>query len=253
LDIEPILKNLVKVKMMLKKALNVKLFADGADKQGMAEMYKNELISGFTTNPTLMRKAGVTDYKGFAHEIIRLIPDRSISFEVFSDDFNEMYKQALEISSWGSNVYAKIPVMNTKGESSIPLIKKLAAANVKQNVTALMTLDQVREVTKALADGPSAYVSVFAGRIADTGCDPMPIMEASVAILKPHAQLELIWASTREVFNIFQADKIGCHIITVPNDMLNKLADVVGKDLEEYSLDTVKMFYRDGVGAGFCL
>lgn len=230
--------------------LNVKIFADGANKKDMLEMYRHPHVSGFTTNPTLMCKAGITDYAGFAHDIIQCIPDRSISFEVFSDDFDEMYEQAMLIKTWGKNVYVKMPVMNTKRQSSVPLIRQLAKAGVKQNVTALMTLDQVEEVTDALKDGPSAYISVFAGRIADTGRDPLPIMQKSVEIMKPHNQLELIWASPRELLNIFQADEIGCHIITVTNDILKKLS-LVGKDLMDYSLETVEMFYRDAMSAGF--
>lgn len=232
--------------------LNTKLFADGADKSGMLEMYHNPMIKGFTTNPTLMRKAGITDYKAFALDILSVIKDRPISFEVFSDDFNEMHDQAMEIARWGKNVYVKIPVTNTKGQSACPLIKQLAHAGVKQNVTALMTLDQVKDVTHALSEGPSAYVSVFAGRIADTGRNPMDIMQTAVNYLKPYPQLELIWASPRELFNIFQADQIGCHIITATNDILKKL-ELVGKNLTEYSLETVKMFYNDAKQAGFSL
>lgn len=232
--------------------LKTKIFADGADKKGMLEMYNNPLIGGFTTNPTLMHKAGIVDYKAFALDILQTIKDRPISFEVFSDDFNEMYAQALEIASWGSNVYVKIPVSNTQGKPATDLIRQLAHSGVKQNVTALMTLDQVREVTAALADGPSAYVSVFAGRIADTGRDPMATMIESLKIMSPYSQLELIWASPRELLNIFQADDIGCHIITVTNDVLKKLA-LVGKNLDEYSLETVKMFYQDATAAGFKL
>lgn len=233
-------------------SLKTKLFADGADKSGMLEMHQNIIIKGFTTNPTLMRKAGITDYKAFAKDILSHINDRPISFEVFSDDFNEMLQQALEIASWGQNVYVKIPVTNTKGQPSYDLIHQLANAGVKQNVTAIMTLDQVRHVSAALADGLSAYVSVFAGRIADTGRDPVPMMTAAVELLRPYPQLELIWASPREVLNIFQADQIGCHIITVTNDLLKKLT-IVGKDLHEYSLETVKMFYDDAIKAGFNL
>ena len=230
--------------------LTVKIFADGADKKGILEMHQNPLITGFTTNPTLMRKAGITDYQAFAIDILESIHREPISFEVFSDDFDEMYRQAMLIASWGENVYVKIPVMNTKGQSSIPLIQKLAKAGVKQNVTALMTLDQVREVTQALAGGPSAYISVFAGRIADTGRDPLPIMIESLEIMRPHSQLELIWASPRELLNIFQADDIGCHIITVTNDILKKMS-IVGKDLLQFSLETVEMFRQDAVAAGF--
>lgn len=233
----------------MKKTLKTKIYADGADKKSMLSLLNNPMVKGFTTNPTLMRKAGVQDYKAFALEILKEIP-QSISFEVFADDLNEMHKQAMEIATWGKNVYVKIPVMNTKGESTAPLIKKLAEKGVKQNVTALMTTEQVKEVTAALAKGPSSYISVFAGRIADTGRDPLPIMQESVAIMKPHSQLELIWASPRELLNVIQADEIGCHIITVTNDILNKLS-LIGKDLLEYSLDTVKMFRTDAVAAGF--
>ncbi len=237
---------------MLIPNLKVKLFADGADKKGMFEMNQHSLISGFTTNPTLMKKAGITNYKAFAQEIVQMIPDKPISFEVFSDNFYEMHDQALEISSWGENVYVKIPVTNTKAESSLRLIRQLAKAGVKQNVTALMTLGQVRDVSMALAEGPSAYISVFAGRIADTGRDPIPVMAAAIEMLRPYPQLELIWASTRELLNIFQANEIGCHIITVPNDLLNKFGNI-GKDLHEFSLETVNMFYQDAVSAGFSL
>jgi transaldolase len=232
--------------------LNVKIFADGADKAGIFDMYSKPHIKGFTTNPTLMQKAGINDYQSFALEILETIRDRPISFEVFSDDFAEMKRQALKIASWGENVYVKIPVTNTHGEPATELIRELAKAGVKQNVTALMTLQQVCEVTAALAEGPAAYVSVFAGRIADTGFDPLPLMTEAVSIMAPHPQLELIWASPRELLNIFQADAIGCHVITVTNDILKKL-DLVGKDLGEYSLDTVKMFRNDAVKAGFQL
>lgn len=232
--------------------LNVKIFADGADKNSMLEMQQDPFIKGFTTNPTLMKKAGITNYEAFARDILTHIQHEPISFEVFSDDFDEMYQQALQIASWGNNVYVKIPVTNTQGKSAAPLIQKLARAGVKQNVTALMTLDQVKEVADALAEGPAANISVFAGRIADTGRDPLPIMIESVRIMKPHAQLELIWASPRELLNIFQADEIGCHIITVTNDILKKLY-LVNKDLNEFSLETVKMFYEDATNAGFKL
>lgn len=232
--------------------LKTKLFADGADKQSMLDMYRNPMIQGFTTNPTLMRKAGITDYKAFALDILSVIKDRPISFEVFSDDFDEMHQQALEIAHWGENVYVKIPVTNTQGTSACSLIKQLAEAGVKQNVTALMTLDQVQKVTAALMHGPSSYVSVFAGRIADTGRDPMDIMKAAVECLEPHPQLELIWASPRELLNIFQANQIGCHIITATHDILKKL-ELVGKDLHAFSLETVKMFRDDAIKAGFTL
>ena len=232
--------------------LQIKIFADGADKKGMLEMYHNPLIKGFTTNPTLMRKAGISDYQEFAIDILNTIKDRPISFEVFSDDFNEMYSQAMQIASWGKNVYVKIPVTNTHGKPAYDLIEQLAKKGVKQNVTALMTLDQVSNVSEALSHGPEACISVFAGRIADTGRDPIPLMEKSLEIMRPHAQLELIWASPRELLNIFHGDQMGCHIITVTNDILKKL-NLVGKDLKEYSLETVKMFYDDAVKAGFTL
>jgi transaldolase len=232
--------------------LSVKIFADGADKAGMLEMYAKPLIKGFTTNPTLMRKAGITDYVAFAHEIIKLIPDRPISFEVFDDEFEEMERQALEISSWGENVNVKIPIMNTRGQPSYGLLRRLALAGVKINVTALMTLEQVRDAGTALAASPSSIVSVFAGRIADSGRDPVPLMAAAVELLRPYPNLELLWASPRELLNIFQADDVGCHIITVTNDVLKKLS-LVGKDLHEFSLDTVKMFYNDAQSAGYQL
>jgi transaldolase len=232
--------------------LKVKLFADGADKAGMLEMYANPLIKGFTTNPTLMHKAGVRDYQSFAREIAAAIPDRPISLEVFADEFDEMERQALEISSWGENINVKIPVMNTKRQPSYDLLRRLARAGVKLNVTALMTLDQVREVSQTLAESPAAYVSVFAGRIADTGRDPVPLMAAAVELLRPFPQQELIWASPRELLNILQADAVGCHIITATNDILKKLI-LVGKDLHDYSLDTVKMFYKDARQARYQL
>jgi transaldolase len=232
--------------------LRIKIFADGADLAGMLEMAKKPYIAGFTTNPTLMRKAGISDYRTFAHEVIAAIPDRPLSFEVFSDEFADMERQAYEIASWGSNVYVKIPVSTTKGEPCYGLIQRLAQAGVKQNITAMMTLSQVREVAAALADGPSSYVSVFAGRIADTGRDPVPLMAAAVELLRPYPQQELIWASPRELLNLFHADAIGCQIITVTNDILKKL-ELVGKDLDRYSLETVQMFYRDAQSAGFTL
>jgi len=218
----------------------------------MLEMYRKPFIRGFTTNPTLLRKAGVKDYAAFARQILRDIPDRPISFEVFSDEFEEMEVQARKISAWGPNVYVKIPVTNTRRESSVPLIRKLSQAAVQVNVTALMTLDQVRDVSQALEGGPHAYVSVFAGRIADTGRDPMPLMAAAVEILRPYPKLELIWASPRELLNIFQADQVGCQVITATNDILKKL-ELVGKDLHAFSLDTVKMFREDAVKAGYVL
>jgi transaldolase len=230
--------------------LKVKLFADGADRAGILRMYANPLIRGFTTNPTLMRKAGITDYEAFAKDIVSAVPDRPISFEVFADEFAEMERQALKISRWGENVYTKIPVTNTRRESSLDLVCRLARQGVKLNVTALMALQQVEEVGEALAGGPPAYVSMFAGRIADTGRDPVPIMAEAVDILRRYSNVELIWASPRELLNIFQADSVGCHIITATHDLLHKLA-LVGKDLDDYSLDTVKMFHRDAAQAGF--
>jgi transaldolase len=232
--------------------LTVKIFADGADRAGMLDLYRNPLIKGFTTNPTLMRAAGITNYEAFARDLLEAIPDRPISFEVFSDEFAEMEAQARRIASWGQNVYVKIPVTNTRGESSVPLVRSLARAGVKQNVTALMTLAQVRDVSEALRTGPSACVSVFAGRIADTGRDPVPLMAAAVEMLAINPQIELIWASPRELLNIFHADQVGCQIITVTHDLLKKLS-LVGKDLNDYSLDTVKMFHNDAVKAGFRL
>jgi transaldolase len=232
--------------------LRVKLFADGADKMGMLEMYRNPLIKGFTTNPTLMRKAGVSDYREFAQDILRAIPDRPISFEVFSDNFDEMMRQGREIAQWGQNVYVKIPVTNTLGESSASVIHALTRTGVKVNVTALLALDQVRDVCAALAGGAPACISVFAGRVADTGQDPVPLMAAAVELLRPYPDIELIWASPRELLNIFQADAVGCHSITATNDILAKLK-LVGRDLHEYSLDTVKMFRDDALKAGFSL
>jgi transaldolase len=234
------------------EGLRIKIFADGADKTGMLEMAAKPYISGFTTNPTLMRKAGVSDYRAFAREILSAITDRPISFEVFSDEFVEMERQAYEIAGWGQNVYVKIPVTNTRGEPAYGLIRRLAKAGVKLNVTAILTLEQVREVAGALAGGPPSYISVFAGRIADTGRDPTPLMAAAVEMLRPYPNQELIWASPRELLNIFQADAIDCHIITVTNDILQKLS-LVGKNLEAYSLETVKMFYDDAQRAGYSL
>jgi transaldolase len=232
--------------------LKVKIFADGADKAGMLEMYEKPFVKGLTTNPTLMKKAGITDYRAFCKDILTSIKDKPLSFEVFSDDFSEMERQALEIASWGENVYVKIPITNTKQEACYDLVKKLAAKKVKLNVTALMTLDQVKNVVASLDPNVPSYVSVFAGRVADTGYDPVPMMAKAVDILKATPASELIWASPRELLNIFQADDIGCHVITVTNDILKKLS-LVGYDLDKYSLDTVKMFYKDAVDAGFKL
>lgn len=232
--------------------LTVKLFADGAEKGGMLEMYAKPYIKGFTTNPTLMHKAGLTDYRGFAKSIVEAIPDRPISFEVFSDEFDEMERQAHEIAAWGENVYVKIPVTNTRREPAYELVRRLAHSSVKLNITAILTLEQVEQVVDAVKGGAPSCVSVFAGRVADTGRDPVPLMARAVEILRAAPSAELIWASPRELLNIFQADEIGCHIITVTNDILKKLA-LVGKDLGDYSLDTVKMFYDDGRKAGFTL
>ena len=232
--------------------LKVKLFADGADLAGMKEMAANPLIKGFTTNPTLMRKAGIADYKAFAHDVLKIIPDRPVSFEVFADDFAEMEAQAFEIASWGPNVNVKIPVMNTRREFAGPLIERLSRAGVVVNVTALMTPQQVERVTERLDAKTPAIISVFAGRIADTGIDPMPIMAQSVRSMKAKPKAELIWASPRELLNVFQADAVGCHIITATNDILKKLA-LVGKDLDQYSLETVEMFYKDAKAAGYTI
>ena len=233
-------------------ALRVKLFADGAELNGIAEMYKNPLIKGFTTNPTLMRKANVRDYRAFAQDVLKIVPDRPISFEVFSDDFAEMEQQAVEIASWGKNVYVKVPVTNTLGGDSGPLIKRLSAAGVQVNVTALMTPKQVGRVVECLADDTPSCVSVFAGRIADTGRDPLSLMVQALELVRSRPRAELIWASPRELLNIFQADSIGCHIITVAHDLLAKLS-LVGKDLDTFSLETVRMFHQDAVKAGFTI
>lgn len=232
--------------------LTVKIFADGADKAGMLEMYAKPFIKGLTTNPTLMKKAGIVDYRAFCKDILASIKDKPLSFEVFSDDFAEMERQAMEIASWGDNVYVKIPITNTNQEPCYDLVKKLAAQKVKMNVTAIMTLAQVRDVVASLNPNVPSYVSVFAGRIADTGRDPVPLMAAAVEMLKVAPASELIWASPRELLNIFQADEIGCQVITVTNDILKKLS-LVGFDLDVYSLDTVKMFYNDAVAAGYKL
>jgi transaldolase len=232
--------------------LRIAIFADGADKAGMLEMYANPYIKGFTTNPTLMRKAGVTDYKKFAHDILQEIADRPISFEVFADEFSEMARQARKIAGWGENIRVKIPITNTRRESALPLCERLTQEGIPLNITAVFTLEQVQAVVDAVKGGAPAYVSVFAGRIADTGVDPVPLMAEAVRRLAVAPNAQLIWASPRELLNIFQADTIGCHIITVTNDILQKLS-LVGKDLGDYSLDTVKMFYNDGMAAGFAL
>jgi transaldolase len=232
--------------------LSVKIFADGADLPGMLDLYRKPYIKGFTTNPTLMRKSGITDYRAFAREVLAAIPDRPISFEVLSDDIKEMERQADAIAGWGQNVYVKVPVTNTRGESTCALVRALSHRGVKVNVTALLPLEQVRTVVDAVAGGAPACVSVFAGRLADTGIDPVPLMKQAVELLRAAPNAELIWASPRELLNIFHADQIGCHIITVTHDILQKLP-LVGRDLHEYSLDTVKMFHRDAEQAGFTL
>ena len=232
--------------------LKIKIFADGADKAGMLEMYTKPYIKGFTTNPTLMRKAGVSDYRVFAKEIIKAIPDRPISFEVLSDDFAEMERQATEMAGWGKQLYVKIPITNTRREPCYDLVKKLSQKGVQLNVTALMTLDQVHAIAESVGGGPLCYISVFAGRIADTGRDPVPVMGKAVEILRSVKNAELIWASPRELLNIFQAEEIGCHVITVTNDILKKL-NLIGKDLGDFSLETVKMFYDDAHQAGYKL
>ncbi|MEP6835794.1 MAG: transaldolase [Gemmatimonas sp.] len=232
--------------------LKIKIFADGAEKVGIMEMYAKPYIKGFTTNPTLMHKVGLTDYRSFAISIVDAISDRHISFEVFSDEFPEMERQAREIATWGENVYVKIPITNTRREPSYDLVRRLSHEGVKVNVTAIMTEDQVQKTVDAVKGGAPCCISVFAGRVADTGRDPVPMMARCVEKLKAVAGAELIWASPRELLNIFQANDIGCHIITVTNDILKKLT-LVGKDLDDYSLETVKMFYDDGKKAGFSL
>lgn len=232
--------------------LKIKIFADGADLNSIKELYNNPYIKGFTTNPTLMKKANVKDYKNFAMDAIKIVQDRPISFEVFSDDFIEMEKQAMEIASWGRNVYVKIPITNTKREDAGPLVRRLSMSGVKINVTALMTVKQVGHILKYLSEDTSSCISIFAGRISDTGRDPVPIMAEAVKLMKAMQKSKLIWASPRELLNIFQADAIGCHIITVTNDLLAKLP-LIGKNLDEYSLETVQMFYRDAVQAGFSI
>ncbi len=231
--------------------LKVKLYADGADKAGILSLNSNALIQGMTTNPTLMRKAGIKDYEAFAKDILQTVSTKPISFEVFSDEFSEMKRQGLKIASWGTNVYVKIPITNSRGESCLPLIKELAQQGVQLNITALLTLAQVRGVAEALNPAVASVVSVFAGRIADTGVDPEPLMRACGALLEGQPKAELLWASVREVLNIFQADACGCQIVTVPHDILTKALKMVGNDLTALSLDTVKMFAADAQAAGF--
>jgi transaldolase len=231
----------------------IKIFADGASLPSMLESARDPKIAGFTTNPTLMRKAGISDYRAFAKEVLAAIKDRPISFEVFADEFPEMKRQALEIATWGANVYVKIPITNTKRASAAPLIKELASSGVKLNVTAICTLDQVRETAAALKGGAPSVVSVFAGRIADTGRDPVPLMKEALSICRAAGTgIELLWASPRELLNIVQAAEVGCDIITVTPDLVKKL-ELVGKDLSEFSLETVQMFHRDAEAAGFKL
>ena len=232
--------------------LKVKIFADGADKKSLLDLYANPLIQGMTTNPTLMRKAGVTDYEAYARDVLQSVKDKPISFEVFSDEFSEMERQALKIASWQSNVYVKIPITNTRAESSLPLIRKLGEAGVQLNITAILTLDQVRGVADALNPKVASVVSVFAGRIADTGRDPEPLMREAAGIVRTkQPKSELLWASVREVLNIWHAERCGCQIVTVPHDILNKALKMTGMDLAALSLDTVKMFAADASAAGF--
>jgi transaldolase len=233
--------------------LHVKIFADGADKDAMLNLYGNPVIKGLTTNPTLMRKVGIQDYESFARDILTEIKDKPISFEVFSDEFPEMRRQALKIRDWQDNVFVKIPITNSRGESSIPLIRELSTARVQLNITAILTLKQVRDVAGVLSSEVPAVVSVFAGRIADTGKDPEAIMRASKELLTDLPKAELLWASVREVLNIIQAENCGCDIVTVPHDILNKALKLIGMDLEALSLDTVKMFAQDAEKAGFRL
>jgi transaldolase len=233
--------------------LPVKIFADGADLQGIADLYRQPYIHGLTTNPTLMRKVGLSDYETFARAVLREVKSKPISFEVFSDEFSEMRRQAIKIHQWQDNVYVKIPITNTRGESSVSLIEQLAGEGVKLNITALLTPRQVKSVAAALNPSVPAVVSVFAGRIADTGVDPLPTMKESLEILREVPNAELLWASVREVLNVFQAAACRCHIVTVPHDILKKLVKLRGKDLDELSLETVRMFHQDAVAAGFKL
>jgi len=232
--------------------LRVQVFADGADKASMLDLYRQPYIKGFTTNPTLMRKAGVTDYECFAREILRHIPDRPISFEVFADNAPEMERQARKIARWAPNVYVKIPVTNTRREPMYDLIRRLSADGIQVNATAVLALDQVRHIAKALRGGAPSYISVFAGRVADTGRDPVPLMKSALELMAPEPKMQLVWASPRELLNIFQADEIGCHIITVTSDVLKKVS-LIGKDLHDYSLETVRMFHDDAARSGYTL
>ncbi len=233
--------------------LPIKIFADGADLEGIIDLYRKPFIKGLTTNPTLMRKVGVTDYEVFARSVLESVTEKPISFEVFSDEFPEMRRQALKIKDWQDNVYVKIPITNTRAESAIDLIRDLAAEGVKLNVTAILTRGQVEAVAGALRPEIPSVVSVFAGRVADTGVDPLPLMKESLQLISGLPKAELLWASVREVLNIFQAADCGCHIVTVPHDILAKATKLGGLDLGELSLDTVRMFYADAVAAGFRL
>ncbi len=235
-----------------KADFKTKIFADGANKDSILALYKNPIITGFTTNPTLMRKAGITNYREFALDILSVVTDKPISFEVFSDEFAEMEIQAKEIASWGENVYVKIPITNTRSETAVPLIERLGKAGVKVNVTAILTLEQVQATLAAAAACPAAYISIFAGRIADTGVDPLPLMQAAVGLIAPYPHVELIWASPREILNVTQASQIGCQIITVTDDLLKKLV-LAGKNHTVYSLETVQMFYDDAKACGFSI
>jgi transaldolase len=234
-------------------SLKIRIYADGADKAGILDLYAKPYIKGLTTNPTLMKKAGIKDYEAFAKEILQTVTAKPISLEVFSDEFAEMKRQALKLAGWGKNVYVKIPVTNSRGEPSLPLIRELATRQVQLNITAILTLAQVREVAAALNPAVPSVVSVFAGRIADTGVDPVPLMRASLALLECQPKAELLWASVREVLNLFQAEECGCHIVTVPHDILGKAAKLLGTDLAALSLDTVKMFAKDAAAAGYTL
>ena len=232
--------------------LRVQIFADGADLPGIVEMARRPYIKGFTTNPTLMRKAGVADYRAFAKDVLAAVPNRPISFEVFADDFGEMERQAREIATWGESVFVKIPVTDTRGASAAPLIRRLAGDGIQLNVTALLTLEQVETVSAALGDGAPSFISVFAGRLADTGRDPLPLLAKALEVMRKAPRQQLIWASPREVLNILQADAVGCHVITVTNDLLQKLP-LVGKDPLQFSLETVRMFHDDAQKAGYTL
>lgn len=233
--------------------LKIQIYADGADKAGILELYAKPYIKGLTTNPTLMNKSGIKDYEAFSKDVLQSVKSKPISLEVFTDDLTDMKRQALKIASWGANVYVKIPITNSVGVSCVPLVKELAREGVKLNITAILTLAQVRDVAAVLNPEVPSVVSVFAGRIADTGVDPMPIMRAAGALLEGQPKAELLWASVREVLNIFQAEESGCAIVTVPHDILGKAAKMLGMDLTALSLDTVKMFAKDAAAAGFKL